>query len=157
MEVHKNQDGLITTATVKLPNGTVLKRTLRQLALLEASYEDLGKLDKVTEERPVISKSQDVVEGVTSRCGPSGVTGRDGSKTDVVGEQKADAKYPGEEVVTTSPPEPATPVPPQDPCDGEEPGEARGKRARRDPGYYSKLAKGNFCCQEIQHEMENAQ
>ena len=55
MEVHKNLDGLITTATIKLPNGSVLKRTLRQLALLEASFEDLGKLDKVTEEWPVIS------------------------------------------------------------------------------------------------------
>ena len=152
MEVHKNLDGLITTATVKLPNGTVLKRTLRQLALLEASFEDLGKLDQVTEERPVISKSQDAVLGDTSRPVPSGVPGRFGPETHVVGEQKADAEYPGEERVTLSTPESATPGPLPDPCGHTEMGERKGKRTRRDPGYYSKLAKGNYACNEVQED-----
>ena len=151
-EVHKNLDGLITTATVKLPNGTVLKRTLRQLALLEASFEDLGKLDQVTEERPVISKSQDAVLGDTSRPVPSGVPGRFGPETHVVGEQKADAEYPGEERVTLSTPESATPGPLPDPCGHKEMGERKGKRTRRDPGYYSKLAKGNYACNEVQED-----
>ena len=52
MEAHNNQDGLMTSATVKLPNGTVLKRTIRQIALLEASFEDPRNLDQVMEERP---------------------------------------------------------------------------------------------------------
>ena len=156
MEVHKNLDGLITTATVKLPNGTVLKRTLRQLALLEASFEDLGKLDQVTEERPVKSKSQDTVPGDTARPDPSGATGRVGPETVVVGEQKADAEYPGEERVTPSAPESATPEPPQEPRGLEETGERRGKRTRKDPGYYSKLAKGNYACHEVQ-DMDEAE
>ena len=157
VEVHKNLDGLITTATVKLPNGTVLKRTLRQLALLEASYEDLGKLDKVMDERPVISTSQDDVLGDTIRPNPSGLASGDGPDAIVVGEQKADAKYPGETDVTAATPEPATSVPPQDLCDGKETGERREKRARRDPGYYSRLAKGNYLSQKVPGEEDDAE
>ena len=157
-EVHKNLDGLITTATVKLLNGTVLKRTLRQLALLEASFEDLGKLDKVTEERPVISTSQDDVLGDTSRPDLSGSASGAGPDAIVVGEQKADAKYPEDERVTLSESELATPESFPDPRDGEEMGERRGKRARRDPGYYSKLAKGNYACQkDPEKEAEGSQ
>ena len=155
MEVHKNLDGLITTATVKLPNGSVLKRTLRQLALLEASFEDLGKLGQVTEERPVISISQDEVLGDTNEPVPSG-SGHDGPGAIIVGEQKADAKYPGEEEVTSSKPELATLESLQDPRGLEETGERRGKRARKDPGYYTKLAKGNYSCQNIP-EMDEAE
>ena len=156
MEVHKNLDGLITTATVKLPNGTVLKRTLRQIALLEASYEDLGNLDQVTKERPVISTSQDAVSGGTSCAVPSGipvgVPAQGGPGAVIVGEQKADAEYSENEEVTSSASAPTTPDPLLKPQCTEETGERRGKRARRDPGYYSKLAKGNYTCHEIPEE-----
>ena len=148
MEVHKNLDGLITTATVKLPNGTVLKRTLRQLALLEVSFEDLGKLDQVSYERPVISTSQDTVPGVTSQSGPSGITVGDGPGADVVGEQKADT-IAVEEGVTPSSSEPAASRSSPEPRGLEQTGERREKRVRRDPGYYSKLAKGNYVCHEV--------
>ena len=151
MEVHKNQDGLVTTATVKMPNGTVLRRTLRQLALLEASFEDLGKPDRVVIEKPVISTPQDTGPVDTSYAGPSGITERGGSGSDVVREQKAHAQYSGEEGVTPSTPVPATPDPPQEPRGHEGTGERRGKRARKDPGYYLKLAKGNYACQNAQH------
>ena len=103
------------TATVKLPNRTVLKRTLRQIALLEASFEDPGNLDLVTEERPVISTSDDAVSGGTPRAVPIGFPVRCGSEADIVREQKAHAKYPGKEGVTPSNPELATPKSSQDP------------------------------------------
>ena len=131
MEVYKNRDGLTTTATVKLPNGAVLKRTLRQLALLEASFKDLGKLDTVMEERPVISTPQDSTSGDTSQSGHSGSTVGDGPEVGFVGEQKADAEYPEVEGVTPSAPEPAISEPPLRPQgDGGETGKAGPKRPR---------------------------
>ena len=144
-EVHKNLDGLITTATVKLPIGKVLKRTPLAASIARSCFKDDEKRDAVTEERPVISISQDDVLGATSCRDPSGATWHGDPRTAIVGEQKADAKYPGEDVVTTSAPEPVTSANPQDLCDGKETGEGRGKRAKRDPGYYTKLAKRKLC------------
>ena len=148
MEVHKNRDGLMTTATVKLPNGTVLQRTLRQLALLEASFEDLGKLDRVMDERPVTGPSQDTESGATSQSGPSGITVGDDLGADVVGEPVTHAEYPGEVGVTPSAPVPVTSDTSQKPHGQEGTEEGKRKRARKDPGYYSKLAKGNYVCQD---------
>ena len=151
-EVHKNLDGLMTTATVRLPSGTVLKRTLRQLALLESSFEALEKTDAVMEERPVISTSQG--DNPTPSLGPSGVTSLRDVDDVSVREQKADAKYPEEKGATPSSSAPATLTKSQDPLAQEETGMRKGKRARRDPGYYRTLAKGNYSCQELPMSLE---
>ena len=51
MDILKNLDGVVATASVRLPSGTVYSRALRQIALLEPSYSRLNKAEAVTEER----------------------------------------------------------------------------------------------------------
>ena len=52
-DLHRNLDGVPTTATVLLPSKAVLTRTLRQIALLEPAYLELGNpAVPVVEEAP---------------------------------------------------------------------------------------------------------
>ena len=59
MGVHKNLDGVITTASVKLPGGTVFTRTLRQIALLESAISESKPTEAVIEEITEPNSSQD--------------------------------------------------------------------------------------------------
>ena len=58
VDIHKNPDGIATTASVRLPNRTVLTRTLRQLALLEPAAVELERQVAVKDQSPVIRVPQ---------------------------------------------------------------------------------------------------
>ena len=53
--VHKNLDGIVTTASVRLPSGVTFSRTLRQIALLEPNCSRMETVPSVQEESPVPS------------------------------------------------------------------------------------------------------
>ena len=154
MDVHKNLNGVPTTASVKLPSGTVLTRTLRQLALLEPSYIALEGPKAVQEEsaEPTLPSQEEVrsENGFDGSSPPNpfasaelvGRTRPDSSPCLETGEQSSDRQYPGEVAAAVADPE--TPAPqPVHPSD-DQVDQPRSKRPRKRVGYYKKLAEGHL-------------
>jgi hypothetical protein len=154
-EVHKNLDGVVTTASVRLPSGTVFKRTLRQIALLEPAAEELEHSKHVTEESPVLStshgKEMTCLPEVDGNGSPFVVANTGEAAEPLSGilpcpevrVPKSDDKYPSDGGATAPDLEPQ-PEDSQENHDGEDTDEPRRKRARKRPGYYRQLAKGKL-------------
>ena len=153
VDVHKNLDGFVTTASVRLPSGVIFSRTLRQIALLESTYSKLETSAAVTEESPVPSPCP--VREVRSGEGcdestrtPSAKGQEDRSRLDPSPcpsrmEQSTDSEYPGAAVSATPEPVPVHPAN-QESHDDDDQGLRRGTRRRRKVGYYKKLNEGSL-------------
>ena len=153
VDVHKNLDGFVTTASVRLPSGVIFSRTLRQIALLESTYSKLETSAAVTEESPVPSPCP--VREVRSGEGcdestrtPSAKGQEDRSRLDPSPcpsrmEQSTDSEYPGAAVSATPEPVPVLPAN-QESHDDDDQGLRRGTRRRRKVGYYKKLNEGSL-------------
>ena len=159
MDIHKNLDGIVTTASVKLPSGTIFSRTLRQIALLEPSCIRLDKMEAVSEE----STEQDSfpLKGpVRSGDGfdeslPSGISvprSRE-RKTDLAqnrvpaqtwGEKSSSCKYPGTDEAASSDSVPEPSEVPENHQASDQEGAPRSKRTRRRIGYYKDLHEGKL-------------
>ena len=151
--IHKNLDGVVKTALVRLPTGTEFTRTLQQVALLEPAACELGSNKVVNEESRVISISCPEAcwngdrfdEGGRSREWPCLTPKADlaliRDPTQASGEQKALHKYPGEEGATSLNPEPI-PMEDQPSHGSDEAVEPRTKRARKRIGFYRLLNDG---------------
>ena len=151
MDVHKNLDGVVTTASVRLPSGVILSRTLRQIALLEPSYSRLEMSPAVTEESPVPSTcpERDVRSGegfdesslTPTAMGPEDRSRPEPSPCPIGMEQSTGSEYPGVVVSATTNPVPLSQTN-QESHDGDDQGLRRGKRQRQRSGYYKKLNEG---------------
>ena len=153
MDVHKNLDGVVTTASVRLPSGVIFSRTLRQIALLETSYERLETTQAVTEEStmPSTCPKRDVRSGKgfdeSTRTPPAkGYEDRsrpEPSPCPIGMEQSIESDYPGEAVAAT--PDPGSLLPAdQEIRDGDDQGQRRSKRARQRKGFYKQLNEGTL-------------
>ena len=158
MDVHKNLDGIVTTASVRLPSGVTLSRTLRQIALLEPSCTKLDKTEAVTEEsaEPDSSRGGDVRSGDGfDESRPTGIpvpldagavdrSRSNPSPCSEMGEESSGCKYPKEDAAAASNLEPDTSADPEcHKASGSE-GEPRGKRSRQRKGYYKHLNEGTL-------------
>ena len=159
MDVHKNLDGVVTTASVRLPSGTVYTRTLRQIALLEPSCVELEATDAVTEERAEPSSSQDkevrsekgfdeslpLEIPVSQITGPEDRSRSDSSPCLEMGERSSVSKYPGDGGAALSNPGP--PALGDQLSHGDTQGDAReprSKRSRQRVGYYKRMHEGTL-------------
>ena len=150
-DVHKNLDGVVTTASVRLPSGTVFTRTLRQIALLESSSTGTRE-EAVKEESTAPSTSRN--GGVWHGGKLDGSQPLDGVGDDprflpppctVTGEQSASCEYPGEAAAAAANPEPLVQDEPLVPGIPDAPeGSSRSRRPRRHTGYYRKLHNGDL-------------
>ena len=152
-EVHRDVDGELTTASVQLPSGTVFKRTLRQIALLEPAKELLDRREPVAAENPVTGMTQGrgkmcapEVDGnespiVSANAGEDREPPSDALSYPELGEPEAENEYAGDGGATTLDPEPQ-PEGAKEPQVSEEPGTPKRKRARKRPGYYRTLNDG---------------
>ena len=153
MDVHKNLDGFVTTASVRLPSGVILSRTLRQIALLEPAHSRQEATLAVTEESPVPSPcpAREVRSGEScneSTRTPSAKGQEDRSCLDpspcpIGMEQSTVSEYPGAAVSAT--PDPVlVPSANQESHGSDDQGRRKGTRRRRNVGYYKKLNEGNL-------------
>ena len=153
MDVHKNLDGVVTTASVRLPSGVIFSRTLKQIALLETSYERLETTQAVTEEStmPSTCPKRDVRSGKgfdeSTRTPPAkGYEDRsrpEPSPCPIGMEQSIESDYPGEAVAAT--PDPGSLLPAdQEIRGGDDQGQRRSKRARRRKDFYKQLNEGTL-------------
>ena len=153
-DLHRNLDGVLTTATVLLPSKAVLTRTLRQIALLEPAFLEQGNPTKpVTEETPeqplpnqeeVRSESGHAESSPSSELDPALVDrSRSGSSPCLeTGEPSSAREYPegGTSAVPNS-----GPVSRQEEGDSEiSPPPRRSARARKRQGYYKLLSEGKL-------------
>ena len=153
MDIHKNLDGIVTTASVRLPSGVVFTRTLRQIALLESSCTRLEQTEPVTEEsaEPSPCPEQEVRSDngfdesslTPTAMGPEDRPRLESSPCPDRMEQSPDREYPGPAVTATPDPEPL-PLANQESHDGEVQGLRRGQRSRHRKGHYKKLNEGKL-------------
>ena len=155
-DVHKNLDGVITTASVKLPSGTVFTRTLRQIALLESASSESKPTEAVTEEvtEPNSSQDKDVRSGEgfdESLPSPSDAKAVDRSRPDPspcfeMGEPSSSCISPGDTEAASVDPVPlAQSEPPsQRVAIPDTEVVPRSKRARKRAGYYKQLNDGSL-------------
>ena len=158
VDVHKNLDGVVTSALVKLPSGVVYSRSMRQIALLEPSISEMEHHDVLHEERSG-DLSPEHVENVRSEEGHAesdpdiplikdrGNRPRpDSSPCLNVPEQSSSTEYaePSDTAKEDSG-SGTTPKPPADLGQGPATTELRrGTRPRRRKGFYLKLHEGNL-------------
>ena len=153
-DLHRNLDGVLTTATVVLPSKAVLTRTLRQIALLEPAYVELDNPTRpVTEEPPEQPlPSQEEVRSESGHAESSPPVGHgqvpvDRSRSESspcleTGEPSSARQYPeeGTSAVPKSGPESS-----QEAGDPEiSPAPRRSARARKRQGYYKLLSEGKL-------------
>ena len=153
MDIHKNLDGIVTTASVRLPSGVIFTRTLRQIALLEPSCTRLERTATVTEEsaEPSPCPEREVRSGdgfdesslIPTAMGPEDRSRPEPSPCPDRMEQSPDCEYPGAAVTATPEPVPQ-PLANQESHDGDDQGVRRGKRPRQRKGYYKKLNAGEL-------------
>jgi len=153
-DLHRNLDGVPTTATVLLPSKAVLTRTLRQIALLEPAYLELGNPTvPVAEEAPELPlPSQEEVRSDTGHAESSPSSGLDAVPVNrsrsvsspclETGEQGSASQYPDEG--TSAVPE-SVPVPTEEASSSEiPPPPRRSTRERKRQGYYKLLSEGKL-------------
>ena len=149
-DLHRNLDGVPTTATVLLPSKTVLTRTLRQIALLEPAYLELGNPTvPVAEEAPELPLPvQEEVRSDTGQAESSPSSGQgqvpvNRSRSCLeTGEQGSASQYPEEG--TSAVPE-SVPVTPEEASRSEiPPPPRRSTRERKRQGYYKLLSEGKL-------------
>ena len=157
MDIHKNLDGVVTTASVKLPSGTVFTRTLRQIALLESACVELHKPDKVTEESIELSsphggdvRNEEGSDGSHHTGEPEPIEVTDDRPRPDPGpcpemrEQGSSCDYPSDGGAALPKLDSSTQGVKQKPtaqADAEKP---RSKRVRRQAGYYKQLHDGSL-------------
>ena len=153
-DLHRNLDGVPTTATVLLPSKAVLTRTLRQIALLEPAYLELGNPTvPVAEEAPELPlPGQEEVRSDTGHAESSPSSGLDAVPVNrsrsvsspclETGEQGSASQYPEEG--TSAVPE-SVPVNPEEASRSEiPPPPRRSTRERKRQGYYKLLSEGKL-------------
>ena len=151
LTVHKNQDEVVTTVTVKLPNNAVYTRSIRNIALLEPAAVEL---DRTTLESPAPARPEQpfrrVPQGVSRRTDyQQAVANAQGTEDprplalSYGSEVTADAgvEYTGETNATTVKPATHAQEPRED-CGHDLPEEPRSKRLRRNKGFYAALDQG---------------
>ena len=156
-DVHKNLDGVLTTASVRLPSGTVFTRTLRQIALLESANSETERTEAVTEESTErsISRDEEVRSGegfdessltTLPDVGAGNRSRPDPSPCLEAGEPSSSCEYPGEVEAASTEPGPQAQVAPPSPeletVDKED--VPRSKRPRKRAGYYRQLNDGSL-------------
>ena len=158
VDVHKNLDGVVTSALVKLPSGVVYSRSMRQIALLKPSFSEMEHHEALDEER-----SGDLtpghVEEVRSEEGPAESSPNipmrkdredrprpDSSPCRNVPELSSNTEYtePSDTAkeVSGSGTDPELPADPETGPAIPEP--RRSTRSRRRKGFYRKLHEGNL-------------
>ena len=152
MDIHKNLDGVATTASVMLPNKKILTRTLRQLALLEPTAIELERRNAVTDQSPASNRPQG--RGVRNgeehvESDPLGASdSRGGSRSrssprpyPTEGESQAENAHPGEADATPAGPAPThSATPAAQAQQSTEP--ARVTRRRHRKGFYKAFNNG---------------
>ena len=154
LNIHKTKDGEYDSASIRLPSGSVVTRSVKQLALLEPcaielerQWQEQKSVQSLDPEVPLTRGVRSVGEHVESEPAvvrPTPMASRSRSstrpypKTDAPQSKNA---QPGEASATAADPEPASPEVTEataEPSDGNR----RSKRARHRSGYYTDLLKG---------------
>ena len=147
VDLHRNLDGVLTSATVRLPSKTLLTRTLRQMALLEPAYLERDNPTTVPDTEELPEQPPLTPEEVRSEQGHVESQPEDRSRPSSspcleTGERSSASQYP-EQGPSAGPS--SVPVS-NEGAEGQEIPEPprRSARKRKRQGYYKLLAEGKL-------------
>jgi hypothetical protein len=151
-DVHRNLDGAIITVSVQLANKAIYTRSVRSVALLEPSAEQVDRNQRENPvEAPSESRGATCGQGLMETVSLPSVANEQGTEDPrplslsprVQEAGDAGAEYSGEADTTEVNPGPIAPAL-QSSQETEEPAVRRSKRARKHKGYYKLLNEGRL-------------